>query len=861
MYYRLLKRRGGQTKPRLGYLVDLEYDGDTGRAVLFFLDPDTQTIFKWYDSTGHVSYLLTVAPEVEVEYLFEKDRDYLGVETVEKYNAILDETVQLRKVYATNPLAIGGGSRMGGSNYRDSLTGEGYNVWEAWIRYVNNYCYDTGIEVGMPYLVSKDEIVPVVNKDVTERIEQVFGEILNHVEYNETLGEYIRLFETPLPPVKSTSLDIEILPESPTTLPNPNIANQPVIAAGMVDSDGNKIVYVYRRPGPVMGLESVDGEVVFFDHEHELLLAVFRRMREYPFVVTFNGDNFDLLYLYNRASKLGIPKHLNPIYTVRRECKLRHGIHIDLYPFFNNNSIQNYAFKQKYKDYSLESISQGLLGKGKIVIDKSFEWATFMDLARYCLNDAELTHELLTFDDNIVLHLILILCRISNLTVYQMTRRKISEWVRSTFYMEMRKRNWLIPSTEELRSRGETQTEAKIEGKKYQGAIVIEPQPGIFFNVVVLDFASLYPSEVKKRNIGFSTVNCKHLDCRENQVPYTTHHICTKNRAIEADIIGGLRDARVYFYKGQAKNKELFKEQLAFYNVLEQAIKVYINASYGVFGSEAFALYVPPVAESVTAYGRRDIGAVIRECGTVGVEVLYGDTDSTGLHDPTPEQVEQLQQWATDNLDLDLGIDKVYRYAIFSTRKKNYLGVFEDNTVDIKGLTGKKTNIPDIIKEPFFEVMDLLGKVTTEDEYEEVRKDVWYVFKTTRDKIWNREWENLDELAFHTRLSMNIDQYKVNAQHVKAARKLQDSGYSIKAGDMVHYIKTTTDDGVEPLISATNEQVDIKIYLEQLESVAAQFMEPMGIEWGDISGETNLDMFITGKSFLIEFMKPPENPE
>ena len=50
---------------------------------------------------------------------------------------------------------------------------------------------------------------------------------------------------------------------------------------------------------------------------------------------------------------------------------------------------------------------------------------------------------------------------------------------------------------------------------------------------------------------------------------------------------------------------------------------------------------------------------------------------------------------------MGIDVDKVYRYAVFSSRKKNYLGVLEDGTVDVKGLTGKKKHIPIFIKDAF----------------------------------------------------------------------------------------------------------------------------------------------------------------
>ena len=73
-------------------------------------------------------------------------------------------------------------------------------------------------------------------------------------------------------------------------------------------------------------------------------------------------------------------------------------------------------------------------------------------------------------------------------------------------------------------------SEAIIKGKKYKGGLVIEPKPGIYFGVSVLDFASLYPSIIKVHNLSYETVNCIHEECRSNRVPDTDHWICTKEK-------------------------------------------------------------------------------------------------------------------------------------------------------------------------------------------------------------------------------------------------------------------------------------------------------------------------------------------
>ena len=68
-------------------------------------------------------------------------------------------------------------------------------------------------------------------------------------------------------------------------------------------------------------------------------------------------------------------------------------------------------------------------------------------------------------------------------------------------YYEHRQQKALIPRRDELQAKGSASTVAIIKEKKYRGGLVVEPILGIHFNVIVVDFASLYPSIIKVHNL------------------------------------------------------------------------------------------------------------------------------------------------------------------------------------------------------------------------------------------------------------------------------------------------------------------------------------------------------------------------
>jgi len=292
------------------------------------------------------------------------------------------------------------------------------------------------------------------------------------------------------------------------------------------------------------------------------------------------------------------------------------------------------------------------------------------------------------------------------------SRQGVSRWIRNFLHHEHRRKNMLIPNADDILAlKGLTTTKAIIKGKKYKGAIVVEPVPGVHFNVAVMDFASLYPSIIKVYNLGYQSILCPHDECKENKVPETPHWICTRKRALESLLIGALRDLRVKWYKPKSKDEKLPNDLRSWYNVIQSALKVILNASYGVFGAETFDLYCPPVAEATAAIGRHVITQTIDKARELGIDVIYGDTDSIFLRGPSQEQIRILEKWSEKELGMELEVDKFYRYSVFSSRKKNYLGIFPDGSVDVKGMTGKKRHIPVFIKKAFDQLEERLGEV------------------------------------------------------------------------------------------------------------------------------------------------------
>src|SRR3972149_3373870 len=302
---------------------------------------------------------------------------------------------------------------------------------------------------------------------VRDRVETWESDIKYHQSY---------LFDRQL--VMGSYYIIEV--ESFGALPDSRKAEERITAIGLDGTDDHEI-YVLKR-------DVEDGEnvlpdmvkVVFFDDEKKMIEQAFSLMKEYPFVLTFNGDDFDMPFLYNRAKKLGILDKDNLLKPLKDSATLKDGLHLDLFQIFKNRALQIYAFQAKYSEYGLNAISTALLGETKIDHGKEINSLNHYEIANYCWNDSRLTLKLTTYDDDMLMNLLILICRISRMTIDELNRVRISQWIKNLLYYEHRKKGHLIPKLPEFEDREKgTTTKAIIEGKKYRGAVVLEPQAGV----------------------------------------------------------------------------------------------------------------------------------------------------------------------------------------------------------------------------------------------------------------------------------------------------------------------------------------------------------------------------------------------
>lgn len=335
----------------------------------------------------------------------------------------------------------------------------------------------------------------------------------------------------------------------------PPLEGDPIIQIGTTVHRYGSDDIVYRHIATLRSCESIDGaDVECFQTEDELLtgwkdLVV----RLDPDILTgYNIFGFDMDYVWSRACELGVSEQmamgfgrLNNRETMLLEQRLSSSAlgdnilkYIDLDGVVCVDMFKVMQRDHKLDSYKLDNVAGVFLGdhkedlKPKEIFQKfGGSAADRRDIATYCLQDCalcnRLMHKLKVLENNVGMG------NVCSVPLSYLFMRGQGVKIFSLVAKECREKNYLIPVMKNFNPHME------IDGEGYEGAIVLEPQEGIYLDdpITVLDYSSLYPSSMIARNLSH--------DCYVNDEKYA--HLEDKGityLTVSYDIYEGVGDKK-----------------------------------------------------------------------------------------------------------------------------------------------------------------------------------------------------------------------------------------------------------------------------------------------------------------------------
>ena len=326
------------------------------------------------------------------------------------------------------------------------------------------------------------------------------------------------------------------------------------------------------------------------------------------------------------------------------------------------------------------------------------------------------------------------------------------------------------------------------ERPELQAAWVMPPVAGRHENVALVDFASLYPNIIISANLCHTTLTDKpgpnvltlnippKVDDDGNFIKGSggTFHWRQDIEGILPSVVKELLKLRKH-YKGLMKEATDEDEKLG-YNMLQMAVKVSVNAIYGMVGSKKvrgqWSSY--EIAQSITYLGRKSISMLVDKSEEMGYRGLAGHTDSCYIQVPFDEAEEvaiKLTEIAQNEMNLkylDVELEAFFPYWFTADVKNRNFGIKSyppEDAGDMKvtGFSIKASSAPPITKEILGKVFTLISNGKDEDEvYEEIRPDIKHAYKGGI---------SISDVSSYGSLSKDLDEYdKVVPNAAKAAR-------------------------------------------------------------------------------------------
>ncbi|HEV8290051.1 MAG TPA: DNA-directed DNA polymerase [Candidatus Norongarragalinales archaeon] len=747
---------------RKAFLLDIDFVNHNGAAALrLFMQTPEGKSFRLYDSKFEPYFLVLPDKRKDPEKVregLEKLRtvhrgNTIGVKRVEQIEKIsLFQPIKIFKVVVHHPHHV--------VSLREEAKQYG-ETFEHAIAWVKRWLVDT----------------------------QVTPTALVEIEHDGLELESIKNIDNvTAPKLRALAFDIEV--HNPAGVPTPD--KDAAIMISYADEKDSHVLSYGKK---------FSHEFVTVARDEKEMLEKFcdlLRKKHVDMICTYNGDSFDLPYLQARALKLKADfqpgRDRKKLFArqagIRKITRVGGRIHFDV---FNSVSFLNTVGAIRLPRLTLDRAYRELLGKEKedvtkLDIHKIWDKGTQAQLdhlANYCRSDSQSTLELAQ-------HLLpqqIELSRTSGETLFDASRATAGQLVEMLLMRAAFKRNEIIPN----KPKGDV-IEARLDAP-IEGAFVKTPIPGVYNNLAMLDFKSLYPSIIVAHNVDPTTLNCEHCkhdhDCN---VSPQGHKFCKKDTGL---IPATVRDVLRTRFAVQAEMRKLEKDipehrQL---HARQWALKIIANSFYGYLGYARSRWYSRECAESVTAWARQYIQDTIKQAQNEGFNVIYADTDSLLIEIKPGEQGEKdvmafrakINKKLPEGMELEL--EDFYPRGIFVSKKqdatgakKKYALINKQGKIKIRGFELVRRDWSRVARHTQRKVLEILLREGDRDKAVQVVRDV--VEKLREGTI------PLEDLVIYTQLRKSVKSYEGTSPELSAFLKARKEGINLPEGAVISYVIT-----------------------------------------------------------------------
>ena len=375
-----------------------------------------------------------------------------------------------------------------------------------------------------------------------------------------------------------------------------------------------------------------------------------------------------------------------------------------------------------------------------------------------------------------------------------------------------------------------------------RGGFIYEPKTGIHDQVGELDFTSLYPMLMWKKNLSGETVKCKCCPDSTNRVPELDYHICRRPGIVPLSL-EILLDRRAKYKEQKKKSLDEFTRQK--FDERQSALKWILVCSFGYLGFKNARFGKIDAHIATCAFSRVVIKQAIAMAEEQGFRLVHGIVDSMWLSKPgaTVDDYEKLSARISGEINLPLGFEGQYKWIVFLNSKINphipvlnrYYGVFQDGTIKIRGIDLRRHDTPEIVRKCQSSMLEVFTEAENSEQFIQLIPKALRVLKGYVSKIRGGR-VRAEELVITKNLSKNPDEYTHHVPQAVAAKRLVKEGGTVHAGQQVDYIlakdrlNISENRAIPWELVDENTVYDSDEYVKLLLSSAANLLLPFGYD-------------------------------
>ena len=434
------------------------------------------------------------------------------------------------------------------------------------------------------------------------------------------------------------------------------------------------------------------------------------------------------------------------------------------------------------------------------------------------------------------------LARICRLPLHSASRASIGKCMSSLQFYNAMRNNILIPWKPTLAEHPKSLGDLLIADR---GGLIFEPIMGAHEKVAELDFVSLYPTIMFKKNISAETVICNCCSHSKLRVPeLLNYHICEKRRGIVPLSLEILLKKRAY-YKDK-RNSATDPELKNIYDARQTALKWVLVTSFGYLGFNNAKFGRIDAHIAVCAFDRQILLKTARIAESQGFKILHAIVDSIWI------QKRNVINNDYKNLKTEIEKDRISNFirryiqvdCICSFKKNNtilpvsnrYFGVFEDGTVKMRGIEARRHDTAEFFSNVQQGILNIMSEANSIKEVRDLMPKVKKFFQMHLELLRYKKIP-INDLVLTKRISKDVDEYKNrNTMELDALLQLKQEGKSLKSGQILKYVlidyyrKNSRKRSIPIELINSKTVYDAKRYSELLIETCNSVTEPFGLK-------------------------------